>query len=101
MLESTNPFPILQDTGLQVDGPSPPISSLLIKPASALCNLDCTYCFYLDRAADPYEATRSRIMSIETLRELVQGYLEYSYPRAAFAFQGGEPTLAGLEFFET
>ncbi len=98
---SQNPFPILQGAELQVKGPSPPISSLLIKPASALCNLDCTYCFYLDRAADPYEASRSRIMSRETLEELVQGYLEYSYPQAAFAFQGGEPTLAGLEFFES
>ena len=97
----SNPFPILSGTELQVDGPSPPITSLLIKPASALCNLDCTYCFYLDREADPYEATRSRIMSPETLRELVQGYLEYSYPQAAFAFQGGEPTLAGLEFFQS
>ncbi len=95
-----NPFPIVSGPGLQVDGPAPQIASLLIKPASALCNLDCTYCFYLDREADPYEASRSRIMTRDTLRHLVQGYLEYSYPQASFAFQGGEPTLAGLEFFE-
>ena len=34
-------------------GTTPRISSLLIKPASAVCNLDCAYCFYLDREADP------------------------------------------------
>jgi uncharacterized protein len=34
-------------------GTTPRISSLLIKPASAVCNLDCAYCFYLDRDADP------------------------------------------------
>ncbi|MEO5923597.1 MAG: anaerobic sulfatase maturase [Bryobacteraceae bacterium] len=100
-----NPFPILNaaesDAGLQVDGPAPQIASLLIKPASALCNLDCTYCFYLDREADPYEASRSRIMSRETLQQLVRGYLEYSHPKSAFAFQGGEPTLAGLDFFRS
>ena len=32
------------------------ITSLLIKPASAVCNLDCAYCFYLDRDADPYKS---------------------------------------------
>ena len=37
-------------------GPVPRITSLLIKPASAVCNLDCEYCFYLDREADPYSA---------------------------------------------
>ena len=48
-------------------GPTPRISSLLIKPASAVCNLDCAYCFYLDREADPYQALPARRMSLETL----------------------------------
>ena len=39
--------------GLPLLGPTPRITSLLIKPASAVCNLDCAYCFYLDREADP------------------------------------------------
>lgn len=83
-----------------VPGPSPRISSLLIKPASAVCNLDCAYCFYLDREADPYKDLPARRMSLETLERLVDGYLFYSYPHSTFAFQGGEPTLAGLDFFE-
>lgn len=81
-------------------GPVPRITSLLIKPASAVCNLDCSYCFYLDREADPYKALPARRMAIETLERLVDTYLFYSYPNATFAFQGGEPTLAGLDFFE-
>jgi uncharacterized protein len=76
------------------------ITSLLIKPASAVCNLDCTYCFYLDREADPYKALPARRMTDETLERLVDTYLFYSYPNSMFAFQGGEPTLAGLPFFE-
>jgi uncharacterized protein len=80
---------------------APRIASLLIKPASALCNLDCDYCFCLDREADPYEAIRTRIMTQETLERLVDGYLAYSFPHSAFAFQGGEPTLAGLDFFRS
>jgi serine-type anaerobic sulfatase-maturating enzyme len=81
-------------------GITPRISSLLIKPASAVCNLDCSYCFYLDREADPYQALPGRRMTAETLERLVDTYLFYSYPNSVFAFQGGEPTLAGLEFFE-
>lgn len=79
---------------------SAPISSLLIKPASAVCNLDCSYCFYLDREADPYKDVPARVMTKATLERLVASYLEYSYPEAQFAFQGGEPTLAGLGFYE-
>ena len=81
-------------------GTTPRISSLLIKPASAVCNLDCAYCFYLDRNADPYSALPARRMTDETLERLVETYLFYSYPQSTFAFQGGEPTLAGPAFFE-
>ncbi|MEZ5354903.1 MAG: anaerobic sulfatase maturase [Bryobacteraceae bacterium] len=80
-------------------GPVPRITSLLIKPASAVCNLDCSYCFYLDREADPYKSLPARRMTFDTLERLVDTYLFYSYPNSTFAFQGGEPTLAGLDFF--
>ncbi len=91
----SNPFPLV--SGL---GSTPRISSLLVKPASAVCNLDCAYCFYLDREADPYQALPGRRMSLDTLERLVDTYLFYSYPESVLAFQGGEPTLAGLPFFE-
>lgn len=89
-------LPILGDG----HGVTPRITSLLIKPASALCNLDCAYCFYLDREADPYRDLPQRSMSLETLERLVDTFLFYSYPNSVFAFQGGEPTLVGLKFYE-
>jgi uncharacterized protein len=94
-------LPILGQSGAWTEhlGTAPRITSLLIKPASAVCNLDCSYCFYLDREADPYKAMPARRMTTETLERLVDTYLFYSYPNATFAFQGGEPTLAGLDFF--
>lgn len=97
-MSSLQPFPIFGEG--MVLGATPRITSLLIKPASAVCNLDCAYCFYLDRDADPYKALPGRRMSLETLERLVDTYLFYSYPNSTFAFQGGEPTLAGLKFFE-
>lgn len=93
-------FPILGESQTAHLGPVPRITSLLIKPASAVCNLDCEYCFYLDREADPYKELPARRMPLELLETLVDKYLFYSYPHAVFAFQGGEPTLAGLKFFE-
>ena len=95
---SANPFVLYEES--LTSNAAPPITSLLIKPASAVCNLDCSYCFYLDRAADPYKSLPARRMTTETLERLVDGYLFYSYPNSVFAFQGGEPTLAGLPFFE-
>jgi uncharacterized protein len=100
---STTTFPIYREGTSNLDsgsGVAPRITSLLIKPASAVCNLDCAYCFYLDREADPYKALPGRRMTEETLERLVDTYLFYSYPNSTFAFQGGEPTLAGLSFFE-
>src|SRR6202165_3250925 len=93
-------FPLYTEGAATVVGPTPRITSLLIKPASAVCNLDCSYCFYLDREADPYKALPARRMTMETLERLVDTWLFYSYPESTFAFQGGEPTLAGLPFFE-
>ncbi|MGQ9633966.1 MAG: anaerobic sulfatase maturase [Bryobacteraceae bacterium] len=92
-MSERSPFPVL-------GGAAPRIESLLIKPASAVCNLDCAYCFYLDREADPYRDLPGRSMDLETLERVVDTWLFYSYPNSSFAFQGGEPTLAGLRFFE-
>ena len=80
-------------------GAVPRITSLLIKPASAVCNLDCEYCFYLDREADPYTSLPGRRMTVDTLERLVERS-STTYPNSVLAFQGGEPTLAGLPFFE-
>lgn len=92
----------LGESDLRVLSPEavPPISSLLIKPASALCNLACSYCFYVERDSDPYKSQGVRTMDRETLAALVRNYLEYCPGQAVFAWQGGEPTIAGRDFFE-
>jgi uncharacterized protein len=97
-------LPIVRGSSLPLHGAGfaavPRITSLLIKPASAVCNLDCEYCFYLDRDADPYKDLPARRMTVDTLERLVESYLLYSHPHSSFIFQGGEPTLAGLPYFE-
>jgi len=69
--------------------------SLLIKPAGPDCNLRCRYCFYLDHMK-PGKETR---MTDKMLETLVRTYLATEQPVYAFAFQGGEPTLMGTEYF--
>ena len=76
----------------------PPVS-LLIKPASSLCNLRCKYCFY-HSIADSRMVKSYGIMSDETMELLVKKALDYADNTCTFAFQGGEPTLAGLEYFK-
>jgi uncharacterized protein len=72
--------------------------SLLVKPASADCNLRCAYCFYLDRCALYPEAGRHRMPS-DVLERMIGGYLATPQPVYAFGWQGGEPLLMGPEFF--
>ena len=77
----------------------PPIS-LLIKPASSNCNLRCKYCFY-HSLAENRQTDSYGIMDIETLEILVRKTMEYADHACSFVFQGGEPTLAGLDFFRS
>ncbi|MDD5016989.1 MAG: anaerobic sulfatase maturase [Eubacteriales bacterium] len=77
----------------------PPIN-LLIKPASSSCNLRCGYCFYHDEAAK--RITKSYgMMSRETIEAIVKKALLHATVSCTFGFQGGEPTLSGLDFFKT
>ena len=73
--------------------------SLLIKPASADCNLDCEYCFYTEKAALYPDNPRHR-MSEETLEQMVRNFFAAPQQEFAFGWQGGEPTLMGQKFFE-
>lgn len=76
----------------------PPLT-ILIKPASSLCNMRCKYCFYHD-VAENRNIKSYGIMSRDTLEILVKKTLAYADKACTFAFQGGEPTLAGLGFFQ-
>lgn len=74
--------------------------SLLIKPAGALCNMRCRYCFYRDEEANRAAGPRE-LMTTETLEEVFRKTLPRAAGRCAVAYQGGEPTLAGLDWFRT
>lgn len=76
----------------------PPVN-ILIKPASGLCNMKCDYCFYYDemhkRTQDSYG-----IMTKETLKNVIRKSVLGAEHFCTIAFQGGEPTLAGIDFFD-
>jgi uncharacterized protein len=73
----------------------------MAKPSGSDCNLDCAYCFYLEKAALYRESSRHR-MSDEVLEMYVQQYIDATPMESdvAFTWQGGEPTLLGFEFYE-
>lgn len=76
----------------------PPLS-IMIKPASALCNMRCEYCFYHD-VTDHRDVKSFGLMTEETAENLIRKALEFADGESiAFAFQGGEPTIRGLDFF--
>lgn len=70
---------------------------VMAKPVSAACNLACRYCYYLNRP----DAAPSRRMDAETLEVLIRDVIraQPGVPEIHFAWQGGEPTLAGVDFF--
>ncbi len=71
---------------------------LLIKPASGACNMRCTYCFYADEI-DNRSVKSYGIMSMETAHTMIDRVLSETDGDVSFSFQGGEPSLAGLDFF--
>ena len=73
--------------------------SLLIKPASADCNLSCRYCFYYQRPTDPYDFRERHRMSDDVLASMISQYLGFAGKYTSFGWQGGEPLLMGLSFF--
>jgi serine-type anaerobic sulfatase-maturating enzyme len=81
-------------------GPAPPPAfHLLAKPTGAVCNLDCSYCFFLSKEM-LYPGSRFRMADelLETyIRQLIEAHAHA--PVVQVAWQGGEPTLMGVEFF--
>lgn len=73
---------------------------VMAKPSGAICNLDCTYCFYLEKEKLYPTAGQKWRMSDEALERYVRQYIEaQDVPVVNFAWQGGEPTLMGVDFF--
>jgi len=76
----------------------PPIH-VLIKPASGNCNMRCAYCFYGD-IVERRDVPSYGMMDLPTLENVVRKSLRYAEGECTIAFQGGEPTLAGLDFYK-
>lgn len=76
---------------------------LICKPAGARCNLDCQYCFYLPKNRFFNRGEHPSRMSDETLKLFIRQYILRQPPQCKsihFVWQGGEPTLMGLDFFK-
>lgn len=71
--------------------------SLLLKPVSAACTLECSYCFY-KKTFGIYPGTANR-MTGSTLEKVLQLYLEMGFDISSLCFQGGEPLLADVNFY--
>ena len=87
----------MQPTATVID--APPAFHLLAKPTGAVCNLDCSYCFFLSKEM-LYPGSRFRMaeeLLEQYLRQLIEAHARS--PVVTVAWQGGEPTLMGVEFF--
>jgi uncharacterized protein len=77
---------------------APPGFHVLAKPSGPICNLDCSYCFFLEKEA-LYPGDRFR-MSDDVLATYIRQVIESQLgPEVTIAWQGGEPTLMGVDFF--
>jgi uncharacterized protein len=74
------------------------VNNLLIKPSSYNCNIDCSYCFY-KRVEEVYPNKRA-MMTLDTAQVLIEKTLALGLSRNSYCWQGGEPTLLGLDFYK-
>ncbi len=73
---------------------------VMIKPTGSVCNLDCQYCFYLEKEKLYPDRNNNFRMSESTLENLVQQHIAaQEIDEVIFAWQGGEPTLMGIDFY--
>jgi len=75
------------------------LDSILIKPAGADCNMACSYCFYLEKGKLYPDDSKHRMKS-DILQEVIRQFLAQPVRELSVGWQGGEPTLMGLPFFQ-
>ncbi len=77
---------------------APVAFSTMLKPAGSTCNLDCHYCYYLDKALQ--YGGKQAVMNDEMLELYVRQYIESNeVPEVTFCWHGGEPLLLGVEYY--
>ena len=95
-MQDETPFQILQSEGQKHEKQ---LNSILVKPSGPDCNLDCTYCFYLQKS-ELFSEHKIHRMSEATLEEMIRQVMTDGGDHISFSWQGGEPTLMGLPFFK-
>lgn len=74
---------------------------MMVKPMGAVCNLACTYCFYLEKK-ELFPKSENYKMPSDVLENYIKKYIQsQSSPLVSFVWQGGEPLMIGLEFYKT
>src|SRR6056297_1099403 len=74
--------------------------NIMIFPIGPICNMDCAYCYYKDKTKY-YSDVQEFKMSEKLLENFIKQYVEaHPGPVISFNWQGGEPTLRGLDFFK-
>lgn len=74
--------------------------NVMTKPIGALCNLNCTYCYYLEKQA-LFPQKKEWKMSDAVLETFIRDYIAaQDVPEVSFVWQGGEPSLLGIDFFK-
>ncbi|PMH42210.1 anaerobic sulfatase maturase [Vibrio sp. 10N.286.49.B3] len=88
--------------GPQFNGKASKRLHVMAKPIGAVCNIDCTYCYYLSKQdLLEYQAGKSPKMDDLTLESYIRQYIEaQNTPEIIFSWQGGEPTMLGLAYFK-
>lgn len=76
----------------------PPLT-IMLKPSSSACNMSCAYCFYHDESNRRAVANYG-MMSEDTLREIIRKTIFRAEKSISYIYQGGEPLLRGIDFFE-
>lgn len=74
--------------------------STMAKPTGSVCNLNCTYCYYLEKE-NLYRKISNFRMNGDVLEKFIRQYIEaQQVPTVSFVWQGGEPSLLGIDFFK-
>ncbi len=77
----------------------PPTFNIMVKPIGPVCNLDCMYCYYLEKKK-LYPDTKAFQLDIDTLEKFILEYIDsQDAPVVSFVWQGGEPAMLGVDYF--
>ncbi len=90
-------FFIIMNSDIKANHTSAQSISLLLKPASCLCNLSCEYCFY-NRVHDLYPGSSKKMSALDE-ETIICNTLSANAMHNSFCWQGGEPMLMGIDFF--